>query len=56
VVREFYRRLVDKGKPKKVALVAAMRKLLVIAVGVLNNKTPFDANWAAHRKICILTP
>ncbi len=30
VIRTFYRRLLDAGKPKKVALVAAMRKLLTI--------------------------
>lgn len=30
VIREFYNRLVDSGKPKKVALVACMRKLLTI--------------------------
>lgn len=49
LIREFYRRLIERGKPKKVALVAAMRKLLVIAVGVLNNKTPFDANWSRQK-------
>ena len=41
----FYHRLRKKGKPKMVALAACMRKLLVIAVGVLNNKTPFDEEW-----------
>ncbi len=30
VIRAFYERLVAKGKPKKVALVACMRKLLTI--------------------------
>jgi transposase len=29
-IREFYDRLVDRGKAKKTALVACMRKLLVI--------------------------
>ena len=29
ILREFYQRLVGKGKPKKVALTAAMRKLLI---------------------------
>ena len=29
-IRTFYQRLVAKGKPKKVALTAAMRKLLTI--------------------------
>ena len=28
-LREFYQRLIAKGKPKKVALTAVMRKLLV---------------------------
>ena len=30
VIGAFYRRLVAEGKPKKVALVASMRKLLVV--------------------------
>jgi transposase len=45
VIRTFYQRLIDHGKPTMVALVAAMRKLLVIAIGVLNNQVPFDPNW-----------
>lgn len=47
VIRSFYQRLIDQGKPPMVALVAAMRKLLVIAIGVLNNQVPFDPNWKA---------
>lgn len=35
VLRAFYGRLCDKGKEKKVALVAAMRKLLVILNAML---------------------
>jgi transposase len=31
VLREFYNRLIIKGKPKKVALTAVMRKLVVLA-------------------------
>ena len=30
VIRDFYQRLLAAGKPKKLALVACMRKLLVI--------------------------
>ncbi len=52
-MREFYERLIAKGKPKKVALIAVMRKLLVTAVGVLNNGVPFDENWFEKRKIRI---
>ena len=50
VISEFYNRLRQRGKPKMVALVAAMRKLLVIAVGVLNNQTAFDLNWSTQKK------
>jgi len=40
-----YDRLQAKGKPKKVALVAVMRKLLVLAYGVLKSGKPFDINY-----------
>jgi len=46
LLSEFYHRLVNAGKIKMVALVATMRKLLVIAIGVLRNDRPFDPNWA----------
>ena len=46
VLREFYQRLVTSGKPKKVALVACMRKLLVILNAMLKHKTPWQANHA----------
>jgi transposase len=42
-IREFYGRLCAKGKPKKVALTACMRKLLAILGAVLRNRTPWDA-------------
>lgn len=42
-VRAFYQRLVGRGKAKKVALVAAMRKVLVWAWAVFQSGTPFDA-------------
>lgn len=45
ILKEFYQRLLSKGKLKMVALVAVMRKLLVIAIGVLRNDKPFDPNW-----------
>jgi transposase len=40
-VREFYERLLAAGKPKKVALVACMRKLLSILNAVLKHCTPW---------------
>ena len=41
VVREFYERLLAAGEPKKVALVACMRKLLAILNAVLKHRTPW---------------
>lgn len=38
----YYRRLVDSGKPKLVAICAAMRKLLTIMYAMLKNNEPFD--------------
>lgn len=37
VIRDFYQRLLTAGKPKKVALVACMRKLLVILNSMLKH-------------------
>lgn len=42
-LRAFYRRLVDAGKPKKVALVACMHKLLTILNQMMRTATPWDA-------------
>ncbi len=55
VIHAFYRRLIDQGKPPMVALVASMRKLLVIAIGVLNNQVPFDPNWKPKPLLVKLT-
>jgi transposase len=41
VIGEFYKRLLAAGKPKKVALVACMRKLLSILNAVLKHRTPW---------------
>ena len=41
VLRDFYQRLLAAGKPKKVALVASMRKLLVILNGMLKHGSPW---------------
>ncbi|MCK7485184.1 MAG: transposase [Bacillus subtilis] len=45
---EFYHRLLFKGKLKMVALIAVMRKMLVLAIGILNNNKPFDENWVIN--------
>jgi transposase len=43
LVRALYDRLVAKGRPRMVAIGAAMRKLLMIAFGVLRSRTAFAA-------------
>jgi transposase len=45
VVKEFYERLLAAGKPKKVALVACMRKLLSILNAVLKHRTPWRSPY-----------
>ena len=45
-VKVFYERLLAGGKPKKVALVACMRKLLVILNAMLRNRTPWRPSHA----------
>ncbi|HEX5505039.1 MAG TPA: transposase, partial [Thermomicrobiales bacterium] len=50
VLKAFYERLLARGKRKKVALVAAARKLLVLMVTLLQHGRDFDPDWAAaHR-------
>ena len=41
VIRDFYRRLLAAGKPKKLALTACMRKLLVILNSMLKHGLPW---------------
>jgi transposase len=40
-IRTFYRRLVNAGKPHKLALVASMRKLLIILNAMIRTHTPW---------------
>ena len=42
-IRAFYKRLIDSGKRKMVALVACMRKLLVILNAILKHEVPWRA-------------
>ena len=49
LIRAFYQRLLAAGKPKKVALTACMRKLLVILNAMLKHHTPRDLSpHSAH--------
>jgi transposase len=42
-LKAFYQRLISAGKPKKVALVAVMRKMIVILNAMLSSKMCFQA-------------
>ena len=44
VIRAFYERLLAKGKPRKVALVACMRKLLTILNAMARDHTAWDSS------------
>jgi transposase len=44
VIRAFYERLLAAGKPKKVAIVASMRKLLTILNAILRDQRAWDAS------------
>lgn len=44
VIRQFYTRLCEMGKAKKVALVACMRKLLIILNSMLKHRVPWLVN------------
>jgi transposase len=41
-IRDFYQRLLAKGKPKKVALIAVARKLLTLAFTLVKTQCPYD--------------
>jgi transposase len=47
VIQAFYQRLVAAGKPKKLALVACMRKLLTILNTMVRTGTRWSADYAA---------
>jgi transposase len=46
IIKAHYQRLLAAGKPKKVALVACMRKLLVIVNAMIKTKTRWQAQLA----------
>ena len=47
--KAFYQRLIARGKPKKVAVCAAARKLLRIAWAVATKKQSFDLDYAQRQ-------
>ena len=45
VIKAFYQRLLGRGKPQKVAITAAMRKLLTILNAMVQTQTPWNARF-----------
>ncbi len=49
VIHAFYQRLLQAGKPKKVALVACMHKLLTIINAVIRSGVPWSATYSQEQ-------
>jgi transposase len=45
-IKAFYQRLIQAGKPAKVALTACMRRMLVILNAMIKAKRPFEVHFA----------
>jgi transposase len=45
-LKTFYQRLLQKGKPKMLAITAVMKKLLLMIQAILKNKSLFNPNYA----------
>lgn len=54
-IKPFCDRLKSKGKPGKVVVVAAMKKLIHISYGVLKNDSPYQADWKLEKRRIMLT-
>ena len=48
VIRGYYQGLVSRGKVKKVAIVACMRKVVVILNAMMRDKRPFRVGEHSH--------
>lgn len=46
-MKAFYEKLLTRGKTKKQAVIAVMRKLVHVCYGVINTQTPFIEKYAA---------
>ncbi len=50
VIREFYLRLLAKGKAKKLDICACMRKMIHLFWAILKYRRTFDLNFASIKK------
>ena len=49
LLKGFFARLRAAGKPKRQAVGACMRKLVMVCYGVLKNRAAFDPDWASKK-------
>jgi transposase len=56
IIRRFYRRLRQRGKPAKVALCACARKLILIAWAVVAKHQLFDPEYQKQPLVALSTP
>ena len=49
LVKSLYERLIASGKARMAAIGAAMRKVLMLAFGVLRTRQRFDASWPSRK-------
>lgn len=52
-LRDFYQKLCQAGKKKKVALIACMRKLLVIMNMMVKNNTSWRSSLGENQTVCV---
>lgn len=52
VIKKFYDRLLEAGKPPKVALVACMRKLLTILNAMIKHQQAWQASYSMSVVCC----
>ena len=48
IIKDFYQRLLNKGKPKKLALTACMHKLLIILNALIKHQAVWEHNYALN--------
>jgi transposase len=51
VLKAHYKQLLERGKPKKAALVACMRKMLTVLNAMLRTKTRWDPQFATNSAV-----
>jgi transposase len=54
IVKALGDRLKKQGRPRMLIVAAAMRKLLVLAYGVLKSGLPFDPNYVANQQLATI--